>query len=40
VLADPEVEKYFRENRVELENLEFEMKWSKRSIPIYRIEVQ
>ena len=39
VLADPEVERYFRENRIEVENLEFEMKWSKRSIPIYKIEI-
>ena len=40
VLADPALEKYIRENRIEVENLDFEMKWSKRTIPLYRIEVK
>jgi class 3 adenylate cyclase len=40
VLKDPEVKKFLEENRLSPEKLDFEMKWAKRTIPVYRIEIK
>ncbi len=40
VLNDAEAKKFLEENRLTPEKLDFEMKWAKRSIPVYRVEIK
>ena len=40
ILADPEVKSYLKEKNLTPEKLDFEMKWAKKTIPVYRVEVK
>ena len=40
VLNDPELQKLIQDEKISLEKLEFEMKWAKRTIPLYRIAIR
>ena len=40
VADDPEVQKFLAEGKLPPEKLDFEMKWAKKTIPVYRIEVK
>lgn len=40
VLDDPEVGKLLKDEGLAVEKLDFEMKWAKRTIPVYRVEVK
>jgi class 3 adenylate cyclase len=37
VLKDPDLQKLIQDEKIPLEKLDFEMKWSKRTIPVYRM---
>ncbi|HVM33605.1 MAG TPA: DUF5939 domain-containing protein [bacterium] len=39
-LNDPDVEKFLKAGNIPLEKLDFEMKWSKKTIPVYRMKVE
>ena len=39
VLNDPELQKLIQDEKINLEKLEFEMKWAKRTIPLYRMHI-
>lgn len=38
-INDPHFKKFLEEEKIEPEKLDFEMKWSKRTIPIYRVKI-
>ncbi len=40
VANDAEVRKYLQESKLPVEKLDFEMKWAKKTIPVYRVEVK
>jgi class 3 adenylate cyclase len=40
VFNDPEVKKYLEAEKLPVEKLDFEMKWAKKTIPVYRVEVK
>lgn len=40
VAQDPEVKKFLAESKLTPEKLDFEMKWAKKTIPVYRVEVK
>jgi class 3 adenylate cyclase len=40
VLKDAEVKKFLEEKKLNPEKVDFEMKWAKKTIPVYRIEIK
>jgi len=40
VADDAEVKNFLGENRLPAQKLDFEMKWAKKTIPVYRVEVK
>jgi len=39
VLQDPEVKEYLKQEGLKVEEVPFEMKWAKRTVPVYRIDI-
>ena len=40
IYSDPEVRKFLEANKLPVEKLDFEMKWAKKTIPVYRVEIK
>ncbi len=40
VYHDPEVRKYLEAEKLPVEKLDFEMKWAKKTLPVYRVEIK
>jgi class 3 adenylate cyclase len=40
VADDTEVKKFLQESKLSVEKVDFEMKWAKKTIPVYRVEVK
>ena len=40
VYGDPDVRKFLEERKLLVEKIDFEMKWAKKTIPVYRVEVR
>jgi class 3 adenylate cyclase len=40
VADDSEVKKFLQESKLPVEKVDFEMKWAKKTIPVYRVEVK